>query len=91
MPGPPTPREAVFLREFREDLVYWISADRRTALRLMRIVEEVLRDPFVGIGKPEPLRNVGPDTWSRRLTIEHRVVYVISETRVEFVKAKGHY
>lgn len=57
----------------------------------MRIVEEVLRDPFVGIGKPEPLRNVGPDTWSRRLTLEHRMVYVISETRVEFVKAKGHY
>ncbi len=50
-----TERVSVFQPQFREDLAYWVRTDRKTALRLLRIVEEVLRDPFRGIGKPEPL------------------------------------
>ncbi len=55
-----TERVSVFQPQFREDLAYWVRTDRKTALRLLRIVEEVMRDPFRGIGKPEPLKGLGP-------------------------------
>ncbi|HEX5724253.1 MAG TPA: Txe/YoeB family addiction module toxin [Longimicrobiaceae bacterium] len=84
-------REAVFHPEFREDLRYWIGTDRRVALRAMDLVEAVLRDPFGGIAKPEPLKYLGPDTWSRRLTQEHRIVYIISRDRIDFIQARYHY
>ncbi|MBS3966464.1 MAG: Txe/YoeB family addiction module toxin [Truepera sp.] len=87
----PGAREAVFHPEFREDLRYWVETDRKLALRILTIIEAVLRDPFGGIGKPEPLRYLGADAWSRRLTQEHRVVYVVSEGRVEFLQARYHY
>jgi toxin YoeB len=84
-------REAVFHPEFIEDLRYWIQVDRRVALRAMDIVAAVIADPFKGIGKPEPLKYLAPNTWSRRLTQEHRVVYIVKETRVEFLQARYHY
>ncbi len=84
-------REAVFHPEFREDLRYWVQTNRKTALRVLRIVEDVLRDPFQGIGKPEPLKYLGPGVWSRRLTQEHRVVYLVSQDRVDFLQARYHY
>jgi toxin YoeB len=83
--------DAVFDIIFREDLVWWITHDRKTALRLMRIVEAVLRDPFFGFGKPEPLKALGSNMWSRRLTQEHRVVYHVSEGRIVFLQARYHY
>ncbi|MEY3220895.1 MAG: hypothetical protein RIT27_2252 [Pseudomonadota bacterium] len=49
-------REAVFQPEFRDDLTFWVETDRKTALRALKIVEEILREPFHGIGKPEPLK-----------------------------------
>lgn len=85
------PREAVSQEEFREDLRHWVQHDRRVALRALELVEAVLRDPFTGIGKPEPLKYLGPDIWSRRLTQEHRVVYVVSGDRVDFLQARYHY
>ena len=84
-------RLAVFHAEFREDLRYWVEADRRVALRALQIVEAVLRDPFVGIGKPEPLKYLASGTWSRRLTQEHRIVYLVSATRIDFLQARYHY
>lgn len=71
-----------------DDLRYWIETDRKTALRLIRIVEAVVRDPFVGIGKPEPLKHVGAGYWSRRLTQEHRVVYAVTRDRKAFLQAR---
>ena len=62
--------------------------DRRTALRLLELVEAIVRDLFVGIGKPEPLRHLGPNIWSRRLTQEHRVVYMVRDDRVDFLQAR---
>ncbi|HEV2835717.1 MAG TPA: Txe/YoeB family addiction module toxin [Pyrinomonadaceae bacterium] len=53
--------------------------------------EAVLGEPFVGIGKPEPLRYKLAGAWSRRLTQEHRVVYLISDTRIDFLQARYHY
>lgn len=88
---PPAKREAVFLPEFLEDLRFWIETDRKTALRAMQIIEAVLRDPFQGIGKPEPLKHLLAGAWSRRLTQEHRIVYIVSQDKVQFLQARHHY
>jgi toxin YoeB len=84
-------REAVFHPEFREDLRYWVETNRRTALRTLTLVEAILREPFRGIGKPEPLKHLAAGAWSRRLTQEHRIVYLVSEGRVDFLQARYHY
>ncbi len=84
-------REAVFQPEFNEDLKYWVKNDRKTALRVTKLVEDILRDPFDGIGKPEPLKYLAPGTWSRRLTQEHRIVYLVRDTRIDFLQARYHY
>ena len=84
-------REAVFQFEFREDLRYWVETDRRTALRISRLIEAVMRDPFQGIGKPEPLKFLGSGVWSRRITQEHRLVYVVGKSRIDFVQGRYHY
>ena len=60
-------------------------------MRVFDLVEAVMRDPFSGIGKPEPLKYLGSGVWSRRLTEEHRVVYMVSEDRVDFLQARYHY
>ncbi len=84
-------RDAVFHPEFREDLRYWIETERRVALRALDLVDAIMRDPFEGIGKPEPLRYLASGTWSRRLTEEHRVVYLVSGDRIDFLQARHHY
>ena len=92
-PKEPAPgqRDAVFHPEFREDLRYWVETERRTALRMLDLVEAILRDPFRGLGKPEPLKYLGAGVWSRRLTREHRLVYLVSADRVDFLQARYHY
>lgn len=87
----PVQRDAVFHPEFREDLRYWVKTDRKTALRALAIVEDIPRSPFEGIGKPEPLKHLASGAWSRRLTQEHRIVYLVSEDRVDFLQARYHY
>ena len=84
-------RAAVFEREFREDLRHWVETDRRTALRAFELVEAIMRDPFTGIGKPEPLKYLASGAWSRRLTQEHRLVYVVTADRIHFLQARYHY
>lgn len=84
-------RQAVFHTEFRQDLRHWISTDRKTSLRIIELIEAVLRDPFDGIGKPEPLKYVLAGCWSRRITQEHRLVYRVSEGRIDFLQARYHY
>jgi toxin YoeB len=84
-------REAVFQKEFFEDLRFWVDTNRRVALRTLDLVEAILRDPFQGLGKPEPLKYLGAGVWSRRLTEEHRVVYLVRHDRVDFLQARYHY
>lgn len=86
-----TEREAVFHPEFREDLRYWIVTDRKVALRAFDLIEAIIRQPFTGIGKPEPLRYLASGAWSRRLTQEHRIVYLVGDDRVDFLQARYHY
>ena len=84
-------RIAVFQPEFIEDLRYWVQTDRKTALRVLRLVEAVLRDPFDGIGKPEPLKYLAAGAWSRRATQEHGAVYLVRDERIDFLQARYHY
>ena len=84
-------REAVFDPAFLEDLQYWIKTDRKIAVRALDIVLDVMKDPFKGIGKPEPLKYLGPGLWSRRLSLEHRIVYLVRDARVDFLQARYHY
>jgi toxin YoeB len=81
----------VFHPEFREDLRAWIQEDRRVALRVLELVEATLREPFSGIGKPEPLKHLLTGAWSRRVTQEHRVVYLVQGNRIDFLQARYHY
>ena len=84
-------RDAVFHREFREDLRWWVETDRKTALRALSLIEAVMRDPFKGRGKPEPLKYLVSGVWSRRLTGEHRLVYLVRFERIDFLQARYHY
>jgi toxin YoeB len=84
-------RDAVFQEEFRDDLRYWVEIDRRTALRILGLVEAIMRDPFAGVGKPEPLKYLGTGVWSRRITQEHRLVYLVGDDRIDFLQARYHY
>ena len=81
----------MFQDEFREDLEFWVQTDRRTALRLLKLVEAVVRDPFQGIGKPEPIKHLGSNIWSRRITQEHRLVYLVRDDRIDFLMGRYHY
>jgi toxin YoeB len=84
-------RDAVFQPEFIEDLQYWVETDRKLALRVLNLMEAIIRDPFAGVGKPEPLKYLAPGTWSRRITQEHRIVYLVKEDRIYFLQARYHY
>jgi len=91
-PKPSSPaRLSVFQDEFREDLHSWVQTDRRIALRVLKLVEAVMRDPFAGIGKPEPIKHLGANIWSRRITQEHRLVYLVRNDRIDFLMGRYHY
>lgn len=81
----------MFHSELSEDVRYWVQTDRKTALRAFDLIEAILRDPFSGIGKPEPLRYLADGTWSRRLTQEHRIVYLVRSDCIDFLQARYHY
>ncbi len=88
---PEVQRVAVFQPEFLEDLSYWVETERRCAKRLLELVKAVLRDPCKGIGNPEPLKYLGSDVWSRRITQEHRCVYLVKADRIEFLQGRYQY
>ena len=77
--------------ECREDLRYWVETNRKVALRVVDLIEATLRDPYVGIGKPEHLRHLGGSVWSRRINEADRLVYEVFADRIEFLQARYHY
>ena len=81
----------VFTPHGWEDYQHWVQTDRATLKRINRLIEDVLRDPFTGIGKPEQLRHVLAGTWSRRITEEHRLVYLVDGDDVVILQARYHY
>ena len=84
-------RLCVFHSEFRDDMRFWIQTDRKLAMKVLDLVEAVIRDPFKGVGKPEPLKHVLAGAWSRRITNEHRLVYLVRNDRIDFLQARYHY
>jgi toxin YoeB len=74
-----------------EDLAWWVEHDRAKALRIVRLIREVEREPFEGIGQPEPLKHVLTGCWSRRIDHEHRLVYQVSETGIRILACRYHY
>jgi toxin YoeB len=73
------------------DYTYWLSADRQTLKRINRLIDDALHDPAAGIGKPEPLRHMLTGAWSRRITEEHRLVYLIDADDLVILQARFHY
>jgi toxin YoeB len=88
---PSDERQAIVFRGFRQDLAWWIASHPRTALRVMRLVEEIIRDPFAGIGKPEALKHRVPGECSRRITDADRLVYLVQGAAIYFLAARSHY
>ena len=86
-----TDRRSVFTSQFREDLQYWTRHDRKIALRVLDLVEDAMRSPFDGIGKPEPMRFDFAGCWSRRISAEHRLVCEVTGEFVTFLQARYHY
>jgi toxin YoeB len=69
----------------------WIEKDRKTALRIGDLIKDILRDPFEGLGKPEPLKHQFKGYWSRRIDNEHRLIYTITNTSVVIFSCYSHY
>jgi len=86
-----TKRVTVIQDECREDLRYWVDTNRKTALRVLDLTQAALRDPYAGIGKPEHLKHMGGNVWSRRINEVDRLVYEVFDDRVEFLQARYHY
>jgi toxin YoeB len=74
-----------------EDYLHWQLTDKSMLRRLNALIKEIQRDPFVGIGKPEPLKGNLSGYWSRRIDSEHRIVYKIDASALVIAQCRGHY
>ena len=81
----------VFTPHGWDDYTHWQSADRAILKRVNRLLDDVMRDPFAGIGKPEQLKHALAGAWSRRITDEHRLVYLVDGDDVVVLQARFHY
>ncbi|MHB8509122.1 MAG: Txe/YoeB family addiction module toxin [Candidatus Dormibacteria bacterium] len=81
----------VFTPHGWEDYTYWMHADREVVRRINRLIDAVLDDPYQGIGKPERLRHALAGAWSRRITDEHRLVYLVESDDIVILQARFHY
>lgn len=84
-------RDLIFDSQFIADLTYWVNTNRKIALRLLSLVEEIRRNPLIGTGKPERLKYQDANIWSRCLTEADRIVYMVTENRIDFLQARYHY
>jgi toxin YoeB len=73
-----------------EDLAWWVETDRQQALRIVRLIRDIQRDPFTGTGKPEPLRHELKGCWSRRINAEHRLVYQVLDAKIRILACRYH-
>ena len=80
-----------FTPDAREDYVYWQGQDRKTLKRINLLIEAACREPFEGIGKPEPLLGNLSGYWSRRIDSVHRLVYAVGELELDIIACRGHY
>ncbi len=84
-------RDLLFLPQGWEDYLFWQEHDKRMAKRINQLIRDVMRDPFTGIGKPEPLRNKWSGWWSRRIDDTHRLVYKPEKEQLVIAACRTHY
>jgi len=84
-------RKVIFMPVAMEHLKYWIAEKPKLALRLLGLIDEIVKKPFEGTGKPEPLKGNLKGYWSRRINEEHRLIYKVLDEGIVIMSAKGHY
>lgn len=80
-----------FTRSAWEDYVSWQQEDKKILKRINRLIEDIYRHPFEGLGKPEPLKFQFSGAWSRRITDEHRLIYMVEDDKIVFLSFRNHY
>lgn len=88
---PSFPEVLGFSSQFKSDLKWWFKQDQKKAEKILDLVTEVMKNPFHGIGKPEPLKYMQGNIWSRRIDLEHRLVYRMTNTQIDFLACRFHY
>lgn len=81
----------IFAEQAWEDYLYWQQTDKKITRRIHELIKDTMREPFSGIGKPEPLRFALAGYWSRRITDEHRMVYKIDDGKLLLAQLRYHY
>lgn len=81
----------VFVDESWEDYQYWLKTDKKILLRINELIKDISRNPFQGLGKPEPLKHKYKGFWSRRITDEHRLIYQVRGEEILILKCRFHY
>ena len=81
----------VFSEQTWEDYQFWVVNDRKTLKRITQLIRDTARDPFSGVGKPEPLRHLLKGYWSRRINEEHRMVYCVKDDQLMLAQLRYHY
>ncbi|MBR19167.1 MAG: Txe/YoeB family addiction module toxin [Euryarchaeota archaeon] len=81
----------IFSEQAWEDYQFWVVNDRKTLKRINQLIRDTARDPFRGVGKPEPLRHLLKSYWSRRINEEHRMVYCVKENQLMLAQLRYHY
>ena len=84
-------RNVAFTKDAFHEYNQWFTSDLKLVARIQELIRDIDRDHFKGIGKPEPLKGNWAGYWSRRIDLEHRLVYKVSEMKILVVKCKGHY
>lgn len=84
-------RQLAFDQHGWDDYLYWRTQDRKTLRRINQLIADVQRDPFAGIGKPEPLKHVLSGAWSRRIDDTHRLVYYVADDQIVVLQARHQY
>jgi toxin YoeB len=84
-------RNITFEKKAFEQFTDWATRDRKIYAKIVGLIDDILRNPFTGIGKPEPLKHELKGCWSRRITDEHRLVYQVTETAIIILSCKFHY
>ena len=81
----------IFVDESWEDYLYWQNTDNKTLKRIIKLIKDIARNPYSGLGKPEPLKYKYKGFWSRRITDEHRLIYKYREGEILIAKCRFHY
>ena len=81
----------IFTTKFKEDLGWWYKTDSKKAAKILDLVTSIMSDPFTGIGKPEVLKYLDSDYWSRRIDLEHRLIYIVNNEQIVFFTCRYHY